>query len=860
MDQSANLEKNSLEAVKYLWRSDTNPFSSTTQASWEPYEKEDIYIMEKAYQKFVCKKGPPEILLKKVKNHKVDFSCWNQISLKNSFLQRPFKRIVIQIKGSNNLKSDLKEFWFVEDFEHKIEEIKNLEANRSPFFSESIQNKKILEDLNCNLQFFFWRSDADPFSSLKNAIWTQYNERDSLYLEDSYQKYLIGGPDEVLLENSKYKINFKVWLQISISTPFKRRPICRGNFKMETNNTKNIFNSCNGIRGKECNQIKEQTINNPAPPNLKRNLILEKKYFLFCWQVGNDRIEFFLPKEMNYFKGDTKLNLTVDGYLNELNNEIKNLNIESEYQNKKKKYDFSEILSKLKKNPSKLFETLTRLYISENFFNYELNKLLKNYQNGFNQGFKIKYLFVGLMAAIVQLSEKTKYLLKYEYFAGNQNLIKVFRGSAISEEEVDIYKKNPNVVRQINSFLSTSIDRAVAIEFLNKKENKKILPKALFEYELRISQNPFFTFLNTNDIDKHDEKEILIHNEVILQTTKIVENPKNQFQIYGKIISSGWKGFFQYVLMNPDLKELNLSSNDFGNGNSENMRFFKEALACNKTIVTLDLNNNNFGSGSIENLMLLKEALLENKSIIELNLNKNGLGKGSNDNLRLLKEAIIGNENIAQLNLADNQFCFGDKENMRLLKEILKENKYVKYINLGYNGFGQGNQENMKLLKEALFENKSIISIDLCGNNFGKGDKQNLKLLKEAIVGNKLLKCLHICDNDFGLGEIKNMNILMETLIENKNIKELYLGNNGFGIGNNEILCIFKETLSKNTSIKRLYLNNNNFTSKNKEKDKILIDILIENSTIEYLDLSGNYRDEKTIPEIKRIFGERIML
>ena len=288
------------------------------------------------------------------------------------------------------------------------------------------------------------------------------------------------------------------------------------------------------------------------------------------------------------------------------------------------------------------------------------------------------------MVAMKILSEKTKILLKQEFPIIENSIIKLYRGSGISKEEVEFYQKHINVVRQISCFLSTSIQKNVSEGFL---QTTNLPLKALFEYELMVSTNPPFTFLGTNELDKYGEKEVLIHSGAIIQITNINENPKNNFNIHGKIFSTGWKGYFQYVAMNTDLNELNLKDNHFGNGKIETMQFIKEAIIANKGIKELVLSNNSFGNGKIEIMDLLKDSLIANESIKVLNLNNNCFGDGEIGNMQLLKEAIAKNKSRKLLYLFDNGFASAKKENMQLLKEALMENNSIEELDLGWNKF-----------------------------------------------------------------------------------------------------------------------------------------------------------------------------
>ena len=657
-----SIPRNSMK-VKYIyfWRSDADPFSSLRYATWRPYDDEDNLILEEGYQKFLIDENEFEITLEKAISYKVNFKLWKQISTLNSFLQRPFKR-------------------------------------------EEIADEDIPE--------YFWRSDTDPFSSEEKASWSPYDYGDSLFLEDSYQKFINGVGPAIVYLGTKYQIDFKNWIQFQKSKANKQRPIMRGRSEkikfivrkerwdcVELCQKDNYFNEKKIIANAESVELEKilKSKNKENKEKLRQILESKKKTLTFLWEVGNDKIELFLPSEMSFFINDT-LFLSAEAYVKELIIEIKHLSLISEFQNKNNSYDYSDCLEKLQANPSSLFIQLAKIYIREGFLYKELNKLLRCAENKANQGFKIKYFYVGLMAALNKLSEETKTYLKEELSINNDKVYKVYRGSAISEEEVRYYKNHQNILRQINCFLSTSIKKDVAEGFLEHPSNQGIPLKAIYEYELSPTKNPPFTFLGINALDKYGEKEVLIHSGAIIQITSLSETFKNQFYIKGKIISSGWKNYFQNLILSYNSK-LDLSGNGFGLSQAkENMELLKEALIENKSITSLNLWDNGFGTGAKENMLLLLEALVENKSITSLNLNANGFGKAA------------------------------AKENMQLFKDVLINNKSITSLDLGFNGFGKATaKENMQLLKEALIENKSIKCLDLSGNGFSQEDKFNLK-------------------------------------------------------------------------------------------------------------------------------------
>ena len=180
--------------IKYSWRSDSNPFSDSENAVWQPYDDEDIIAIEEGYQKYLSNNAFEEINLKKASNYKVNFSTWMQSCLSDLTRIRIFKR-----------------------------EISKEE--------QKTENPK-----------FFWRSDKDPFSPIENAEWTPYDSETSKFLESSYQKYRDGQGPNVVKLGDKYNIDFQFMMQISIADIKRQRPIKKENpSKPKTTKTNKIY-------------------------------------------------------------------------------------------------------------------------------------------------------------------------------------------------------------------------------------------------------------------------------------------------------------------------------------------------------------------------------------------------------------------------------------------------------------------------------------------------------------------------------------------------------------------------------------------------------------------------------------------
>ena len=251
---------------------------------------------------------------------------------------------------------------------------------------------------------------------------------------------------------------------------------------------------------------------------------------------------------------------------------------------------------------------------------------------------------------------------------------------------------------------------------------------------------------------------MLIHSGAIIQITSIVETSKNQFNIKGKVISSGWEQYFQNVMLSSNT-DLDLRCSFGQISAKENMQLLKQTLIGNKCITRLHLVDNGFGlSTAKDNMQLLKEALIENKSINILDLTGNDFGTGAKENMQFLTEALIKNKNITTLNLSTNSFGTGNKENMKLLKEVLIENKNITDLDLSWNHFGSVNDLEGGISLMLMREKSS-----------GLTDKKNMQLLKEALIENYSITTLNLYKNGFGdPGAIEMRQLLMEILLESQ--------------------------------------------------------------------------------------------
>ena len=189
-------------------------------------------------------------------------------------------------------------------------------------------------------------------------------------------------------------------------------------------------------------------------------------------------------------------------------------------------------------------------YTRESFIYRMLNKALRV------QNTDVLFLFRFL---IVDLEEQLK---KYRC----PTLVKVYRGQVMSKEEVDMLKNSINKFISINSFLSTSSDRGIALEFLNEDQSADDLRKVLFE----IDADPAVTTKPFADITKisyyQGESEVLMMIGSIFRIVNVREDDRKVVIIEMTLCSEDdneLKNIFEHMKNEHGGGEKNLLS--FGN-------------------------------------------------------------------------------------------------------------------------------------------------------------------------------------------------------------------------------------------------------------------------------------------------------
>ncbi|UJR08217.1 hypothetical protein I4U23_012490 [Adineta vaga] len=119
-----------------------------------------------------------------------------------------------------------------------------------------------------------------------------------------------------------------------------------------------------------------------------------------------------------------------------------------------------------------------------------------------------------------------------------RNTIRVYRGQAIGIDELDLMKKNIDEYLSMNSFLSTSRNRSVAVDFVRMIPLSEDHQRILFEIEI----NPRLktkAFANIKQMSYYqNEDEVLIMLGALFRIEKVTEDKKNRMWIANVSLAS----------------------------------------------------------------------------------------------------------------------------------------------------------------------------------------------------------------------------------------------------------------------------------------------------------------------------------
>ena len=187
-----------------------------------------------------------------------------------------------------------------------------------------------------------------------------------------------------------------------------------------------------------------------------------------------------------------------------------------------------EIIDEFEKNYKS--ENAIWWYTRESCFYRMMNKALRV------QDFDI--LFV-LRFFITDIAKQIK--SEYEKFirtSDTRNIIRVYRGQVIANDELKLMKNSIGQFLSMNSFLSTSRDRSTALHFARSTPVIDGIERIIFEIEIdpRLQTKAFADIVK---ISYHrEEDEVLIMLGALFRIAEVIEDKKNQVWIARLFLAS----------------------------------------------------------------------------------------------------------------------------------------------------------------------------------------------------------------------------------------------------------------------------------------------------------------------------------
>ena len=121
---------------------------------------------------------------------------------------------------------------------------------------------------------------------------------------------------------------------------------------------------------------------------------------------------------------------------------------------------------------------------------------------------------------------------------GNRNLIRVYRGQLISDDELELMKNSVDDFLSMNSFLSTSRNRLTALKFVQNSRRGSNMRRILFEIDIdpRLRTKAFADIGKISFFD--DEDEVLIMLGALFRIKKVYEHENDRIWIASLMLAS----------------------------------------------------------------------------------------------------------------------------------------------------------------------------------------------------------------------------------------------------------------------------------------------------------------------------------
>jgi hypothetical protein len=442
---------------------------------------------------------------------------------------------------------------------------------------------------------------------------------------------------------------------------------------------------------------------------------------------------------------------------------------------------FSGILNSL--NQKTLYPSVIKLYTMESFLYSLLNKILRERLE--KEYFRIKYFYTSLMLACYHYSQiSSKKLLDRV----KDNRFITYMPGKISIKNI---QRDKNSIYVINEFLSTTLNKKTALNYISKNNLKDY---CLYEFFIPFDNDNVKAYVFLDEISFFPkEEEVLLKSGIgmILRNFRIEEE---LLIISVEVISCTIECYFQIFYEEPTKTEVNFDEFEMLNIN--------DSFSCHG---------------------YLTELINKNKYIESINLSGNSIMQ-SRENLNLLFEAIFNHKNIKKLSLPSNLtkdlqgtiFFLNGIRNIILLSDI---------------DFSNNNFPDPKLaikFYKLIEKNLNLTKLDLSGN-FRMNDFFQKKILFKALSVNTSITDINLTTNYIGV--YPAIRDLCKMLKYNTILLSLNLSNN-FETVDPYILIILSNCISKNTSLTRLDLNRSYFGFNKELVQQTLLMAMEKNKTI----------------------------
>ena len=137
----------------------------------------------------------------------------------------------------------------------------------------------------------------------------------------------------------------------------------------------------------------------------------------------------------------------------------------------------------------------------------------------------------------------------------------VYRGGHISGEELDNLKETVGSLTSLNGFISTSLEKWVALEFIHRPPSKENVENFLFIIEIDIRSEHVICVNVENLSALKEEAEVLLNIGTVFYVTKIDFDSESQiWQIYMKTTEAGIEAAHEYMkLVHRELTDSSIS-------------------------------------------------------------------------------------------------------------------------------------------------------------------------------------------------------------------------------------------------------------------------------------------------------------